>query len=191
MNKVWVYTGKCAKVFANTEAAREWFDKNDPEGVAFEHTVEGSPSAKNVTENINRAYVDQLAESERLREALQEVCRMNMSGGYTKNQMSFAAHKALTYLPSLSANREVTPKVKPVDENALSEALAKTRAEGVQHGELTMRERAAKVANDAAPVVSGEEVGEGFQTAIDIRNAICKLPLSTLANDNQKESAAA
>jgi hypothetical protein len=30
------------KVFANEEAAENWFAENDPEGVAFEYPVEGS-----------------------------------------------------------------------------------------------------------------------------------------------------
>lgn len=39
---VWVYTnGIITKVFATAEAAQAWFDKNDPEGVAFEYPVEG------------------------------------------------------------------------------------------------------------------------------------------------------
>ena len=30
------------KVFATTEAAEEWFEENDPEGVAFEYEVIGA-----------------------------------------------------------------------------------------------------------------------------------------------------
>ncbi len=43
MKTVWIYEGKELKVFATEEAAREWLDKNDPEGVAFEHPLEGPP----------------------------------------------------------------------------------------------------------------------------------------------------
>ncbi|MEH2501265.1 hypothetical protein V1290_000076 [Bradyrhizobium sp. AZCC 1578] len=47
---VWIYvdTSKDArhedylKVFATAEAAQAWFDKNDPEGVAFQYEVIGS-----------------------------------------------------------------------------------------------------------------------------------------------------
>jgi len=39
---VWIYErGGKLKVFATEEAAQSWFDKNDPEGVAFEYPVEG------------------------------------------------------------------------------------------------------------------------------------------------------
>jgi hypothetical protein len=38
---VWVYQGKELKVFASAEAAQKWFDKHDPEGVAFKCDVEG------------------------------------------------------------------------------------------------------------------------------------------------------
>jgi viroplasmin and RNaseH domain-containing protein len=41
MKDVWVYQGKELKVFASAEAAQEWFDENDPEGVAFKCEVEG------------------------------------------------------------------------------------------------------------------------------------------------------
>ena len=41
MLEVWVYQGKELKVFASAEAAQNWFDKNDPEGVAFKCEVEG------------------------------------------------------------------------------------------------------------------------------------------------------
>lgn len=38
---VWIYKrGDEIKVFATAEAAQAWFDKNDPEGVAFEYPVE-------------------------------------------------------------------------------------------------------------------------------------------------------
>jgi hypothetical protein len=37
---VWIYTrGDEIRVFATAEAAQAWFDKNDPEGVAFEYEV--------------------------------------------------------------------------------------------------------------------------------------------------------
>ncbi|WP_197423054.1 hypothetical protein [Bradyrhizobium valentinum] len=47
MTPVWIYVdtsrqvGDCdhLKVFANRDAADEWFAKNDPEGVAFEYEV--------------------------------------------------------------------------------------------------------------------------------------------------------
>jgi hypothetical protein len=40
---VWIYEAgrDNMKVFATAEAAQEWFDKNDPEGVAFEYPVIG------------------------------------------------------------------------------------------------------------------------------------------------------
>jgi hypothetical protein len=38
---VWIYKrGDEIKVFTTAEAAQAWFDKNDPEGVAFEYPVE-------------------------------------------------------------------------------------------------------------------------------------------------------
>ena len=39
---VWIYeVGRVnMKVFASEEAALRWFEKNDPEGVAFEYPVE-------------------------------------------------------------------------------------------------------------------------------------------------------
>ena len=51
MTTVWVYvdTSKQVgdrdhlKVFANRDAAEEWFAKNDPEGVAFEYDVLDQP----------------------------------------------------------------------------------------------------------------------------------------------------
>ena len=48
MKTVWIYEGKELKVFATEEAAREWLDKNDPEGVAFEHPLEGPIEPTNV-----------------------------------------------------------------------------------------------------------------------------------------------
>lgn len=40
---VWIYDqGEDLKVFATEEVARKWIDKNDPEGVAFEHEVIGA-----------------------------------------------------------------------------------------------------------------------------------------------------
>jgi hypothetical protein len=40
---VWVYSNsETTKVFASPEVAQAWFDKNDPEGVAFEYEVEGA-----------------------------------------------------------------------------------------------------------------------------------------------------
>ena len=50
MTTVWIYVDTKKevgdvdhlKVFATPDAADEWFEKNDPEGVAFEHTVDGS-----------------------------------------------------------------------------------------------------------------------------------------------------
>jgi len=37
---VWIYDqGEEIKVFATEEAAQVWLEKNDPEGVAFEHQV--------------------------------------------------------------------------------------------------------------------------------------------------------
>ena len=37
---VWIYIrGDEIMVFATAEAAQAWFDKNDPEGVAFEYPV--------------------------------------------------------------------------------------------------------------------------------------------------------
>lgn len=50
---VYVNTGKQVgdrdhlKVFANADAAATWFEKNDPEGVAFEYTVTGMKEAAN------------------------------------------------------------------------------------------------------------------------------------------------
>ena len=37
---VWVYHAKELKVFASAKAAQKWFDKHDPEGVAFMCEVE-------------------------------------------------------------------------------------------------------------------------------------------------------
>lgn len=42
---VWVYQSKELKVFATAEAAQAWFDKNDPEGVAFEYEIIGAVPA--------------------------------------------------------------------------------------------------------------------------------------------------
>lgn len=44
MTTVWVYEAgrDTMKVFATAEAAQEWFDKNDLEGVAFEYPVIGA-----------------------------------------------------------------------------------------------------------------------------------------------------
>jgi len=40
--KVWIYhRGDDLMVFASREAARAWFDKHDPEGVAFAYEVIG------------------------------------------------------------------------------------------------------------------------------------------------------
>lgn len=40
MKTVWIYErGETLKVFATDDAARAWFEKHDPEGVAFEHEV--------------------------------------------------------------------------------------------------------------------------------------------------------
>jgi hypothetical protein len=47
MNTVWIYTDTSKqvgdrdhlKVFASSDAADEWFEQNDPEGVAFEYEV--------------------------------------------------------------------------------------------------------------------------------------------------------
>lgn len=37
---VWIYTqGETVRAFASDDAARAWFELNDPEGVAFEHEV--------------------------------------------------------------------------------------------------------------------------------------------------------
>ena len=37
---VWIYDqGEELKVFATEDAARAWFEENDPEGVAFEYEV--------------------------------------------------------------------------------------------------------------------------------------------------------
>jgi hypothetical protein len=52
MRTVWIYVDTNEevgdpghlKVFANADAADEWFKHNDPEGVAFEYEVEGYPS---------------------------------------------------------------------------------------------------------------------------------------------------
>ncbi|WP_409188730.1 hypothetical protein [Bradyrhizobium sp. RDM4] len=42
---VWIYhQEEDLKVFANEQAARAWMDENDPEGVAFEYEVVGSPA---------------------------------------------------------------------------------------------------------------------------------------------------
>lgn len=42
MRTVWIYErGEEMKVFATKEAAQAWFEEHDPEGVAFEHRVEG------------------------------------------------------------------------------------------------------------------------------------------------------
>jgi hypothetical protein len=41
MKTVWIYDqGDELKVFASEKAAQDWFDANDPEGVAFEYPVE-------------------------------------------------------------------------------------------------------------------------------------------------------
>ena len=48
---VWIYTDTSKqvgdsdhlKVFANQDAANEWFKQHDPEGVAFEYQVIGDP----------------------------------------------------------------------------------------------------------------------------------------------------
>lgn len=37
--KVWVYQGDGVKVFASAEIASQWFERHDPEGVAFEYDV--------------------------------------------------------------------------------------------------------------------------------------------------------
>lgn len=40
--KVWIYRrGEDLMVFASPEAAQAWFDKHDPEGVAFAYEVIG------------------------------------------------------------------------------------------------------------------------------------------------------
>lgn len=40
MRTVWIYeNGKEMKVFATEQGARDWIEKNDPEGVAFKHDV--------------------------------------------------------------------------------------------------------------------------------------------------------
>lgn len=45
---VWIYDqGEDLKVFATKQAAQDWFEKNDPEGVAFEYPVEGGPLTSN------------------------------------------------------------------------------------------------------------------------------------------------
>lgn len=36
------------KVFASADAAHRWFDKHDPEGVAWEHEIEGGPRQQSV-----------------------------------------------------------------------------------------------------------------------------------------------
>ena len=37
---VWVYEeGDVLKIFDTADEARAWFEKNDPEGVAFEHEL--------------------------------------------------------------------------------------------------------------------------------------------------------
>lgn len=42
MRTVWIYqNGDKLKVFATSDAANEWFEVHDPEGVAFEHEVIG------------------------------------------------------------------------------------------------------------------------------------------------------
>ena len=49
---VWIYTDTSKhvgdkdhlKVFASEDAAEKWFADNDPEGVAFEYTVQGDCS---------------------------------------------------------------------------------------------------------------------------------------------------
>ena len=53
MNKVLVYRfGDSIEVFANAKAANEWFEKNDPEGVALEYDVIGAPTAKDAFNDI-------------------------------------------------------------------------------------------------------------------------------------------
>jgi hypothetical protein len=43
---VWIYNqGEDLQVFATEEAAKDWLDDNDPEGVAFEYQVIGPQAA--------------------------------------------------------------------------------------------------------------------------------------------------
>jgi hypothetical protein len=55
---VWVYSNsETTKVFASPEVAQAWFDKNDPEGVAFEYEVEGASDDDEMPLDLQRGLI--------------------------------------------------------------------------------------------------------------------------------------